>query len=78
MITRELQATLNLAANEAITRRHEFLTLEHLLFAMLHDVRASDIIFNCGGNIDELQQDLEQFFAETMHPLPDGVERYPE
>ncbi len=78
MITKELQATLNLAANEAITRRHEFLTLEHLLFAMLHDGRASDIIFNCGGSIDELQQDLEQFFVETMHPLPDGVDRFPE
>ena len=78
MITRELQATLNLAANEAITRRHEFLTLEHLLFALLHDRQAGEIIVNCGGDLNALQRDLEQFFAETLHPLPDGVERFPE
>lgn len=78
MITRELQATLNLAANEAITRRHEFLTLEHLLFALLHDRQGAEIILNCGGSLDELQQELEVFFAENLHPLPAGVERFPE
>jgi ATP-dependent Clp protease ATP-binding subunit ClpA len=49
MITRELQATINLAADEAIRRKHEFLTLEHLLFAMLKDPTGSDVISNCGG-----------------------------
>ncbi len=78
MITRELQATLNLAANEAITRRHEFLALEHLLFALLHDRQGGEIIVNCGGNLDEVQQGLEVFFAENMPPLPQGVERFPE
>jgi len=78
MITRELQATLNLAANEAIKRRHEFLTLEHLLFAMTHDQTASDVIYNCGGDIDLLRRDLEEFFKDTTTPLPRGVERYPE
>ncbi|MGE0130166.1 MAG: ATP-dependent Clp protease ATP-binding subunit ClpA [Blastocatellales bacterium] len=78
MITKELQATLNLAANEAIKRRHEFLTLEHLLYAMLHDDTASDVIRNCGGDLDLLQSDLEEFFKESMQPLPRGVDRYPE
>lgn len=78
MITRELQATLNLAANEAIKRRHEFLTLEHLLFAMTHDQTASDVIFNCGGDVDLLRRDLEDFFKDTTTPLPRGVDRYPE
>ncbi|MCG3163330.1 MAG: ATP-dependent Clp protease ATP-binding subunit ClpA [Acidobacteria bacterium] len=78
MITKELQATLNLAANEAIKRRHEFLTLEHLLFAMLHDDTARDVIRNCGGDLDLLQSDLEEFFKESMQPLPRGVDRYPE
>jgi ATP-dependent Clp protease ATP-binding subunit ClpA len=78
MITKELQATLNLAANEAIKRRHEFLTLEHLLYAMLLDDTASDVIRNCGGDLDLLRSDLEDFFKEIMHPLPRGVDRYPE
>src|SRR5262249_56375054 len=78
MITKELQATLNLSANEAIKRRHEFLMLEHLLYAMLLDNTASDVIRNCGGDLDLLRRDLEDFFKETMHPLPRGVDRYPE
>jgi ATP-dependent Clp protease ATP-binding subunit ClpA len=78
MITKELQATLNLAANEAIKRRHEFLTLEHLLFAMLQDETATDVIHNCGGDLDLLRRDLEEFFKENMQPLPRGVDRFPE
>jgi ATP-dependent Clp protease ATP-binding subunit ClpA len=78
MITRELQATLNLAANEAITRRHEFLTLEHLLYALLQDDKGSDILVNCGANLNELRDELEEFFAENMDPLPNGVDRFPE
>ena len=78
MITRELQATLTHAANEAIKRRHEFLTLEHLLYAMTQDQTASDVIFNCGGDIELLRRDLDEFFRTTMTPLPRGVDRYPE
>ncbi len=56
MITKELQATLNFSATEAIKRRHEFLTLEHLLYAMLYDVTAGDVINNCGGDLDLLRR----------------------
>ena len=41
MITKELQETLNFAAMEAIKRRHEYVTLEHLLYALLHDRTAA-------------------------------------
>jgi ATP-dependent Clp protease ATP-binding subunit ClpA len=78
MITKELQATLELAADEAIKRRHEFLTLEHLLYALLVDKVARDVIYNCGGDLDLLRRDLEDFFKESIQPLPRGVERYPE
>jgi ATP-dependent Clp protease ATP-binding subunit ClpA len=78
MITRELQVTLELAADEAIKRRHEFLTLEHLLYALLLDKVAKDVIYNCGGDIDLLRRDLEEFFKESIQPLPRGVDRYPE
>jgi ATP-dependent Clp protease ATP-binding subunit ClpA len=78
MITKELQATLELAADEAIKRRHEFLTLEHLLYALLVDKVAKDVIYNCGGDLDLLRRDLEDFFKENIQPLPRGVDRYPE
>ncbi len=78
MITRELQATLQLAANEAIKRRHEFLTLEHLLYAMTHDQTAADVIHNCGGDVEILRHDLNDFFRETMTPLPRNLELRPE
>jgi ATP-dependent Clp protease ATP-binding subunit ClpA len=78
MHTRELQVTLELAANEAIERRHEFLTLEHLLYALLQDNIASDVILNCCGDLEMLRRDLEDFFKESMQPLPRGVDRYPE
>ncbi len=78
MITKELQATLKLADNEAIRRRHEFLTLEHLLVALMQDKTGSDVIHHCGGDLDLLQRDLEEFFQENMAPLPRGLDRYPE
>ncbi|MBO0720220.1 MAG: AAA family ATPase, partial [Blastocatellia bacterium] len=78
MFTRELKATLESAANEASERRHEFLTLEHLLFAMLKDKTGSDVIYHCGGDLDLLRDDLEDFFAENLGQLPPGFERHPE
>jgi ATP-dependent Clp protease ATP-binding subunit ClpA len=69
---------LELAADEAIKRRHEFLTLEHLLYALLLDKVAKDVIYNCGGDLDLLRRDLEEFFKENIQPLPRGVDRYPE
>jgi ATP-dependent Clp protease ATP-binding subunit ClpA len=64
MITKELENTLNLALAEATTRQHEYVTLEHLLLALLNDPTARDVIYHCGGNIDALKKDLEEFFDE--------------
>ncbi|HEV8429119.1 MAG TPA: ATP-dependent Clp protease ATP-binding subunit ClpA [Pyrinomonadaceae bacterium] len=63
MITKELENTLNLAVAEATTRQHEYVTLEHLLLALLNDPTARDVIYYCGGNLDALKKDIEEFFA---------------
>jgi ATP-dependent Clp protease ATP-binding subunit ClpA len=63
MITKELENTLNLAVAEATTRQHEYVTLEHLLLALLSDPTARDVIYHCGGNRDRLKKDIEEFFA---------------
>ena len=78
MISRELQVTLNLAVNEARRRKHEFLTLEHVLFALLHDNRGREIIQACGGNRKSILRDLEEYFENSMETLPEDAEEMPE
>ena len=55
-ITRELQDTFNLAVHEAVHRKHEYLTLEHLLYALLREKTCSQVILNCGGDIASLKR----------------------
>jgi ATP-dependent Clp protease ATP-binding subunit ClpA len=77
-ITKELQEALFSAINDAKRRRHEYLTLEHVLFAMAGDKHAKKILRAVGADLKELQADLEIFFAENIDPLPEGVEREPQ
>ena len=78
MITKELENTLSAAVEEAIKRHHEYVTLEHLLFALLNDRMASDIIYHCGGNIDSLKKEVEQFFNEQMEKVQKEPAAMPE
>jgi ATP-dependent Clp protease ATP-binding subunit ClpA len=64
MITKELENTLRNAVKEASDRRHEYVTLEHLLLALLSDRVARDVIYHCGGNLETLRKELEEFFGE--------------
>jgi ATP-dependent Clp protease ATP-binding subunit ClpA len=70
-ISRELQLSLTLAVNEARRRRHEFLCIEHVLYALLHDDDVAEIIRHCGGDITDLKAGLEKFFAEKLETLPE-------
>ncbi len=72
MITRELQITLSSAVGEAMQRGHEYITLEHLLFALLNDNTASNIIRQCGGDTSIIKHELEKFFAEQMETVADA------
>jgi ATP-dependent Clp protease ATP-binding subunit ClpA len=78
MISKELEATLNVALKEAKQRRHEFVCLEHLLYALLQDKDASGAILNCGGDIDRLRKALEEFFNGQLQKLPDGFDQDPQ
>ena len=72
MISKELESTLNFALNEAKTRRHEYVSLEHLLFALLRDKDGKAAILACGGDIDKLDKALEEYFTGQMETLPQG------
>src|SRR5947209_2744896 len=78
MITKELQETLNFAAMEAIKRRHEYVTLEHLLYALLHDSTAAGVVRKCGGNVEALVKELEGFLSEKLESTPASSETLPE
>jgi ATP-dependent Clp protease ATP-binding subunit ClpA len=78
MISKELESTLNFALNEAKTRRHEYVSLEHLLFALLRDKDGKAAILACGGDIDKLDKALEEYFTGQMETLPQGWEQEPQ
>jgi len=72
MISRELQVTLQLAMSEALNRRHEYVCLEHLLYAMLHDVTTSNILKHCGADLEQLRKQLQKYLDEELERLPKG------
>src|SRR6476620_5407815 len=78
MLSPELQATLQRAVDDVRGRRHEYLTLEHLLLSILDDPSGSDIVTKCGGDVDKLRGDLERFLDEQVDELPDGEESGPD
>ena len=77
MINRELELTFSAAIKEAKQRRHEFFTLEHILYAILHDVTGRRILYQCGADVDKLKERLEKYFDERSEKLPEGVEQDP-
>ncbi|MGD9073190.1 MAG: AAA family ATPase, partial [Desulfobacterales bacterium] len=74
MISKELSVTLGLAVREAKKRRHEYVCVEHILFAILYDSVGIEIIENCGGNIENMNRALEEFFNEKLERVADGTE----
>ena len=77
MIAKPLQKTFEFALNDAIARRHEYVTLEHLLYALLHDREAAKAISECGGDVDQLKKQLDDFMNRTLEKLPDDAEVQP-
>lgn len=78
MLTRELEETLSFAVDEAVKHKHEFVTLEHLLFALLEDASAREILFNCGAQIDELSRALQVYFDSALEKMPPNATAMPE
>jgi len=70
MLSKELEFTLNLAFKEAREKQHEFMTVEHLLLALLDNPAATEVLRACGADIDALKQDLSNFLDETTPLLP--------
>jgi len=75
MLDKELEQTLNQAFREARSNNHEFMTVEHLLLALLDNNVSKEILLACGADIPTLKEELDTFLQETVPLLPPNDER---
>ena len=74
MLSKKLEKVLTSAVKEVKRRNHEYLTLEHLLYAMLLEETGRDILVHCGANVVRLKHQLERFFTDHMEALPQNTD----
>ncbi|MEE3278285.1 MAG: Clp protease N-terminal domain-containing protein, partial [Pseudomonadota bacterium] len=72
MLSKDLEVTLNQAFKDARAKRHEFMTVEHLLFALLDNAKAIEVLTNVGADLDALRSDLGEFIETTTPLIPAG------
>ncbi len=75
MISKELSTALGFAVREAKKRRHEYVCVEHVLYAILNHESGIETIEKCGGNPDQIKEELEKFFDEKLTKI-DSKEEY--
>ncbi|MBK9345416.1 MAG: ATP-dependent Clp protease ATP-binding subunit ClpA [Burkholderiales bacterium] len=73
MIAQELEVSLHMAFVEARQQRHEFITVEHLLLALLDNPSAAEVLRACSANIDDLRKSLSNFIKDNT-PQVSGVD----
>jgi ATP-dependent Clp protease ATP-binding subunit ClpA len=76
-ISPEVEIAFSLATREAARRRHEFVTIEHLLYALLFDEETSEVIRHAGGDAALLKKKLERFLDDEVEQLPEDGEPAP-
>jgi ATP-dependent Clp protease ATP-binding subunit ClpA len=69
-VSKELQQTLQAAVADARKRRHEYVTLEHLLHALCADKVASEVLVACSADLPALTRELEDYLTRTLEALP--------
>jgi len=75
MLSKDLEVTLNLAFVSAHEQRHEFITVEHLLLALLDNAAAAEVLKVCSCDTELLRREITQFIDETISLLNEGVRR---
>src|SRR5437867_13024986 len=77
-VSKQLERTFRAAVDDARSRRHEYLTQEHLLLAVARDRKGAEILRGCGADPARLAKDLDRFLGEEVEPLPEGEDRMPQ
>ncbi len=75
MLNKELETSLNTAFTTARENRHEFMTVEHLLLALIDNATAAELLVACGADIQSLVRELKIFIEENTPLLPDADTR---
>lgn len=71
MIAQELEVSLHMAFMDARQKRHELITVEHLLLAMIDNPTAAEVLRACGANLDDLRKEINHYIEEHT-PVVDG------
>jgi ATP-dependent Clp protease ATP-binding subunit ClpA len=72
MLSKDLEVTLNQAFKGARSKRHEFMTVEHLLLALIDNDSAAEVLRSCGADLGQLKNELLEFLDSTTPLLPDN------
>ena len=78
MFSASIEIVLTIAYREAVSRRHAYLTLEHLLYALAHDSEGERILKGAGADLVRLRRELNQYLESSVEELRRGQEREPE
>jgi ATP-dependent Clp protease ATP-binding subunit ClpA len=78
MFSASVEVILHIAFREAVARKHAYLTLEHLLYALAHDTDGERILAACGVDLGRLRKNLNQYMDESIERFGRGKEREPE
>ena len=71
MLSKDLEQTLNQAFKGARSKRHEFMTVEHLLLALVDNAVAANVMVACGADLTQLRTDLVDFVDSTTPLIPE-------
>lgn len=77
MLSKTLEAVLNDTFRRAKSKKHEFMSVEHLLLALLDDEETHEILLSVGADIEELKSGLNKYIESNVSELPDGKETQP-
>jgi ATP-dependent Clp protease ATP-binding subunit ClpA len=78
MFSQAVQITFSLAVREAQRRHHEYLTVEHVLYALLFEEHGQQIISHCGGDLSTLKTELDAYFEEHLQSVAEPLVDIPE
>jgi ATP-dependent Clp protease ATP-binding subunit ClpA len=69
-VSAEVEIACSLAQSEASRRRHDMITVEHLLYALLHDDATARVVRGAGGNVDRLKKELDRLLESELNKVP--------
>jgi ATP-dependent Clp protease ATP-binding subunit ClpA len=69
-VSAEVEIACSLAQSEAARRRHDLITVEHLLYALLHDDATARVVRGAGGNVDRLKKEIDRLLESELNKVP--------